>query len=319
LRHLRIFVAVAEELHFGRAAERLGTAQPPVSQAVRGLERELGAELFDRSRRRIALTAAGAVLLEEARELLAREDRLRSLARRAADGGLGTLRAGLPPGTTAGVISAPLAACAEHAPGLRVELREAATGERLRLLGSGGLDVGLVHRPVDETGLRFGPEVAFGLGVVLPRASPSARQPQVTLADLSSQDLVIFPRADAPGWYDRLLESCRAAGFVPGRVRHASSPEFLLALVAAGHGIAFDQGPAARKEPRVAWRPLAGRPLVRRIGGAWPAGPAAHPAAGRFAELAARVLARDRAAVVPPGSAPSAPHVPPRPWSVVFE
>ncbi|MFF3949786.1 LysR family transcriptional regulator [Streptomyces sp. NPDC001902] len=319
LRHLRIFVAVAEELHFGRAADRLGTAQPPVSQAVRALERELGAELFDRSRRRTALTSAGALLLEEARELLAREDRLRALARRAADGGLGTLRAAVPTGTTAAVVSALLAACTEHAPGLAVDLREATTAEQLRLLGAGGLDVGLVHRPVEAAGLRLGPEVAFDLGVVLPRASPVARGPQVSLADLSGQDLVVFPREEAPGWYDRLLEGCRAAGFVPGRVRHASSPEFLLALVAAGGGIAFDQGAAARREPRVAWRPLSGRPLARRIGGAWPAGPSAHPAAPRFAALAARVLARHGAvAEERSAGAAAAPDGPPRPWSVVF-
>ncbi|MFF3565033.1 LysR family transcriptional regulator [Streptomyces sp. NPDC002574] len=317
LRHLRIFVAVAEELHFGRAAERLGTAQPPVSQAVRGLEKELGTELFDRSRRRTALTAAGTVLLDEARELLAREDRLRAVARRAADGGLGTLRAGLPPGTSAAVISALLAACAADSPPLRVDLREATTGEQLRSLASGGLDVGLVHRPVDGAGLRFGPETAFDLGVVLPRTSPRARHAEVTLAELSGLDLLLFPRADAPGWYDRLLESCRAAGFVPGEVRHASSPEFLLALVAAGHGVAFDQGHAARKEPRVAWRPLAGRPLVRRIGGAWPVGPSAHPSAARFAELAAGVLAVDRSGARR-NDAAEPPDGPPRPWSVVF-
>ncbi|MDX3070854.1 LysR family transcriptional regulator [Streptomyces sp. NPDC088354] len=327
LRHLRIFVAVAEELHFGRAAERLGTAQPPVSRAVRGLEKELGTELFDRSRRRTALTAAGTVLLEEARELLAREDRLRAVARRAADGGPGTLRAGVPPGTTAAVISALLAACAADSPRLRVDLREATTGEQMRSLGSGGLDVGLVHRPVAGTGLRFGPETVFDLGVVLPRTSPRARQAQVALAELSGQDLLLFPRDDAPGWYDRLLESCRAAGFVPGEVRHASSPEFLLALVAAGHGVAFDQGHTARKEPRVVWRPLSGRPLVRRIGGAWPAGPSAHPAAARFAELAAGVLAADRTGAVrqddgtdppDPPDPPDSPDGPPRPWSVVF-
>lgn len=319
LRHLRIFVAVAEELHFGRAADRLGTAQPPVSRAVRALERELGAELFDRSRRRTALTSAGTLLLEETRELLAREDRLRALARRAADGGLGTLRAAVPTGTTAAAVSALLAACAEYALGPAVDLREATTAEQLRLLGSGGLDVGLVHRPVEAaTGLRLGPEASSELGVVLPRASPLARGARVFLADLSGQDLVVFPRDEAPGWYDRLLESCRAAGFVPGGVRHASSPEFLLALVAAGGGVAFDQGAAARREPRVAWRPLSGTPLLRRIGGAWPADSSAHPAAPRFAALAADVLARHGAGAGRHAGTSPPSEGPPRPWSVVF-
>ncbi|MFI2300270.1 LysR family substrate-binding domain-containing protein [Actinacidiphila glaucinigra] len=167
-------------------------------------------------------------------------------------------------------------------------------------------------------GLRLGPEASSALGVVLPRASPAARGPQVSLADLSGQDLVVFPHDEAPGWYDRLLESCRAAGFVPGGVRHASSPEFLLALVAAGGGVAFIQGAAARHDTRVAWRPLSGTPLVRRIGAAWPAGPSAHPAAPRFAALAADVLARHGAAAGRRSGAWPPPDGPPRPWSVVF-
>lgn len=318
LRHLRLFVVVADELHFSRAAERLGMAQPPLSQAIRRLERELGAELFDRSQRGVRLSVAGAALLADAHELLAREERLRALARRAAAGDVGTLRAGVPPGTTAAVLSALLAACAEHAPGLSVDLREVTTEEQVRLLSSGGLDVGLVHHPVDATGLRLGPATSLELGVVLPRPSPLARSPEVPLAALSGHDLVLFPRTHAPGWYDRILEVCRAEGFVPGRLRHASDAEFLLALVAAGHGVAFDRGPVARKEPRVAWRPLTGRPLAARLGGAWPSGRAAHPAAGRFAELAAGVLARDHTATRRRDGVPRSADDPPRPWSVVY-
>ncbi|CAL9506836.1 LysR family transcriptional regulator [Streptomyces sp. enrichment culture] len=317
LRHLRLFVTVADELHFSRAAERLGMAQPPLSQAIRRLEKELGTELFDRSQRGVRLSAAGAVLLEEAHDLLAREERLRTVARRAADGGLGTLRAGVPPDTTAAVLSALLTACAEHAPGLTVDLHEVSTEEQLRLLAGGGLDAGLVQHPVDATDLRLGPEVPLDLGVVLPRTSPLARLPEVRLGELSGHDLVLFPRAHAPGWYDTVLDVCRAEGFVPGRVRHAANPEFLLALVTAGHGVAFDQGPAARKEPRVAWRPLVRRPLTLRISGAWPAGRAAHPAAPRFAELAADVLARHHTASRHRvGTRPDDDS--PRPWSVVF-
>ncbi|WP_411078696.1 LysR family transcriptional regulator [Streptomyces sp. cmx-18-6] len=319
LRHLRIFVAVADELHFSRAADQLGMAQPPLSQAVRRLEKDLGAELFDRSHRQVRLTAAGLLLLDEARELLAREQRLRTLAHRAGDGALGTLRAGIPPDTTVATLSTLLSACAEHAPGLSVDLQEITTGEQLRLLASGGLDVGLVHQPVDATELDLGPEVRAELGVVLPRTSPLARIAEIALADLSGHDLVLFPRAQAPGWYDRILDTCRTNGFVPGRLRHASNPEFLLALVHAGHGIAFDQGPVARKEPRVVWRPLAGRPLTRRTNGAWPSGRSAHPAAPHFAELAADVLARDRTATGRRDEGPRPPDGPPRPWSVVYD
>ncbi|MFF3286874.1 LysR family transcriptional regulator [Streptomyces sp. NPDC003023] len=311
LRHLRIFVAVADELNFGRAAARLGMAQPPLSRAVRRLEDDLGAELFDRSRRQVQLTPAGTVLLDEARDLLAREDRTRALVRRARDGDLGTLRAGVQPDTSAAVLAALLAEC--RSAGLRADLHEVTTDEQLRLLASGGLDVGLVHQPVDATELELGPEVRVDLGVVLPRTSPLARLPQVALADLAGHDLVLFPRTSAPGWYDRTLEICRSEGFLPGRVRHARNPEFLIGLVTAGEGVAFDQGPVARKEPRVAWRPLAGRPLAMRIRAAWPR-QQSHGAAREFAAVAADVLARDHTAAL----RSSAEEQGPRPWSVVF-
>ncbi|AXI78351.1 LysR family transcriptional regulator [Peterkaempfera bronchialis] len=316
LRHLRIFVVVAEELHFSRAADLLGMAQPPLSQSIRRLERELGAELFDRSRRQVRLTASGAVLLEEARELLARDDRLRTRVLRARDGELGTLRAAVPPDTAAPVLPALLAACTDRSPGLRVDLLEATTEEQLRLLTSGRLDVGLVHQPVDAPDLVLGPAVAVELGVVLPRTSPLARQPEVALDELSGHDLVLFPRATAPGWYDGTLDLCRQGGFVPGRIRHARNPEFLIGMVAAGYGVAFDQGPVARKEPRVAWRPLSGRPLTQRIAGAWPAR-TPHPAARHFAELAAAVLSPARPST-PPGHSALPPSPPHRPWSVVY-
>ncbi|MFI8952799.1 LysR family transcriptional regulator [Streptomyces sp. NPDC053750] len=319
MRHLRIFVAVAEELHFSRAADQLGMAQPPLSQAVRRLETELGAELFDRSRRQVKLTPAGTVLLDEARGLLTGEKRLRTLVRRAEDGELGTLRAGIPPGTTVATLSLLLGACAEHYPGMSVDLQENTTDEQLRLLDSGGLDVGLVHQPVDVTGLRLGPEVSVELGVVLPRISPLAQLPEVALAELSGHDLVLLPREQAPGWYDRILDTCRAGGCVPTGLQHASRPELLLALVSAGHGIAFDQGAMAGKEPRVVWRPLAGRPLTQRTSAVWPAGRSAHPAAPHFAELAADVLARDRTATMHRDDRAPAETEPPRPWAVVYD
>ena len=311
-RHLRYFLVVAEELHFGRAAERIGIAQPPLSQSIQRLERDLGVELFDRSRRQVGLTTAGQLLVEEARELLAREERLRTVMHKARDGELGTLRCGVPPETPATVLQALLRQLAVRTPGLSVDLQELTTGEQLRLLASGQLDVGLVHHPVAAPDLRYGPPVDVPLGVVLPRVSPLARLREVALADLAGHDLVTFPRATAPGWYDRLLAVCRDGGFVPARVRHARNPEFMLGLVLAGHGVAFEQEAIARREPRVAWRPLAGEPLAARITAAWPQ-QGADPAAARFAAVAAEVLGADLAPqprLATPGAA--------APWSVVF-
>ncbi|WP_133740692.1 LysR family transcriptional regulator [Actinorugispora endophytica] len=311
-RHLRHFVVVAQEMHFGRAAEVLGMAQPPLSQSIRRLEGELGVELFDRSRRRIQLTAAGLHLLDEARELLAREERLRAVMRGVRDGDVGTLRMGVPPETPAVALQALLAGIAERVPGLRVELDELTSAEQVRRLASAGLDVGLVYHPADADGLRFGPVARTPLGVVLARASPLARRRVVALSDLDGHDLVSFPRAAAPAWHDHVLGTCRAHGYAPGRVRDAGNLEFLLGLVLAGQGVAFAPEAAARREPRVAWRPIEGEPLHHRISAAWPAA-FPHPAAPRVAEPAAAALGADRPAesVAPTGNGPL-------PWSVVY-
>jgi len=313
-RHLRYFLVTADEMHFGRAADRLGIAQPPLSQAIRRLERELGVELFDRSRRQVELTAAGRILLTEARELLAREQRLRVLMRKARDGALGTLRAAVPPETPATAMNALLRRLAGTVPGLEVDLQELTTAEQLRSLASAQLDVGLVYHPVEAGDLRFGPMVEVPLGVVLPRLSPLARMPEIALCDLAGHDLVLFPRPTAPAWYDHVLETCRAGGFAPGRVRHARNPEFMLGLVMGDRGVAFEQEAIARREPRVVWRPLAGTSLRRRISSAWPAA-SPRPAAARFGEVAAEVLTETSPSTVPAADGDADT---PRPWTVVY-
>jgi DNA-binding transcriptional LysR family regulator len=303
---------VAEELHFGRAAERLGIAQPPLSQSIQRLERDLGAGLFDRSRRRIELTPAGLLLRDEARSLLAGEERLRTVMRMAGDGTLGLLRAGVPPETPAVTLQALLHRLAEQLPGLDVDLRELTTAEQLRMLAEASLDVGLLHHPVHAPNLRLGPAVRHRLGVLLPRAAPPARRTEPALADLAGHDLVLPPRATAPGWHDHVLAVCRQHGFVPARIHHARNSEFLLGLLLARNGVAFAPESTARREPRVAWRPLAGDPLHRTTSAAWPAG-SPHPAAERFAEIAAATLGEEdpRPMAVPPAEAA-------RPWSIVF-
>ncbi|WP_461030654.1 LysR substrate-binding domain-containing protein, partial [Streptomyces sparsus] len=258
LRQLRYFTVVAEEMHFGRAAERLGIAQPPLSQRIRELERELGAELFDRSKRRIRLTQPGTVLLAEATELLARVERTRELVARAGRGEYGTLRMGVPPEVPGRVLGALLTVFAAVRPDVRLELVELTGAEQLGQLADRRLDVGLVQHPVAPgRDVVAGPPVPLPLGVVLPRTSPLARQAEITLAALSGQSLVAVPRDASPGLYDATLAACRAHGFDPVRVSEARSPEVMLGLVIAGYGVAFSHPAIAQKEPRVAWRPLA--------------------------------------------------------------
>ncbi|WUW10916.1 LysR substrate-binding domain-containing protein [Streptosporangium sp. NBC_01469] len=155
-----------------------------------------------------------------------------------------------------------------------------------------------------------------------PEPQPESRRPrsrpwEIALADLAGHDLVVFPRETSPAWYDRMLDTCRAGGFSPVRLQHARNPEFLLGLVLAGHGVAFEQEAIARREPRLVWRPLAGAPLRRGICVAWPER-SAHPAAAGFAALAAEVLTRDAAAGTSRAAPETSPSSAPRPWSVVY-
>jgi DNA-binding transcriptional LysR family regulator len=313
-RHLRYFLVVAEELHFTRAAEVLGIAQPPLSQAMRRLERELAVDLFERSPRGVALTTAGRVLLDEARGLLAAETRLRTLMHRVRDGDLGTLRAGVPPEIPAAALHELLRRLAGQAPGLDVDLHELSSAEQLRMLSEARLDVGLVHRPIDAADVTVGPCARVTLGAVLPRTSPLARADEIDLADLAGHDLILAPRAGAPGWHDHVLDVCRTHGFNPVRVRHAQAADFLLGLVLAGRGVALLPQAVAGREPRVAWRPLRGRPLQRETAGVWPQRPP-HPAVASFVELAVDVLS-DSPPATAVGAGPATG--PARPWSVVY-
>ncbi|MFC6021041.1 LysR family transcriptional regulator [Plantactinospora solaniradicis] len=310
--HLRYFLVVAEELHFGRAAARLHISQPPLSQRIRRLEEEYGTRLFDRSGGRVRLTPAGEVLVTEAREIVDRVDTARSLVRLAGAGRAGVLRAAVPPDTPGSVVAALSAAFMASEPDIHLELRAVTTTEQLHLLDRGTLDVGVLQHPVDTGGLTLGPAVSIIQGVVLSRRSPLAERTEVALADLTGHGLVLFPREAAPGLYDDTLHTCERHGFRPTGIRHAVNTEFLLGMVAAGHDVAFDQGTVAQKEPRVVWRPLADTPIVWRMSAAWPDGPAAR-AATRFGEIAARVLDGGRSSLgapAPPGT--------PRPWNVVF-
>ncbi|MCM6773626.1 LysR substrate-binding domain-containing protein [Nocardia sp. CDC159] len=311
LRKLRYFVAVAEELHFGRAAERLGIAQPPLSQRIRELEKDLGARLFDRGRT-VTLTEAGQILLAESRDLLARWDRATTLVGRAHRGEMDALRVGVPPELAGRVLAAIVTAFERRHPELRLDLQELTTAEQLRLLAERQIDAGLLQHPVDVIGLELGPAIDTPLGVVLRRDSPLASKSELALEDLAGHGLVMPPRAAAPGMYDATLRTCWEHGFRPTRVTHARNPEFVLGLVLSGHGVAFEQGMVAQKEPRVVWRPLIGQPLRRRLSLAWPTA-APHPVAARCADLVVSVLRADGVSTLAPAQEDAA-----RPWNVLI-
>ncbi|TXS00756.1 LysR family transcriptional regulator [Streptomyces sp. col6] len=291
IRHLECFVAVAEESHFGRAAARLNMAQPPLSQRIQRLERELEVRLFDRNSRQVVLTKAGTLLLPEAREVLARAGTLRAAALRIRDGESGLLRAALPPDIAGATVAALLNEFRANCTTVELELHELSTAEQLERFASQELDVGLVHHPCEVTGLELGPVLRRDLGVLLPRDAPAAQHTEVPLAALGAHDLVLFPRAGSPALYDDLLTTCARGGYTPPAVRHGRGTSFVRGLVLSAAAVALTPRDTADETtpPDLVWRPLAGAPLAWRHSAAWPRGHG-DPAVRAFADAAAHAL-----------------------------
>ncbi|MBL1087912.1 MULTISPECIES: LysR family transcriptional regulator [Streptomyces] len=298
VRHLECFVAVAEQSHFGRAAARLGIAQPPLSQRIQRLERELGVRLFERTSRQVTITEAGTLLLAEARELLGRSEAFMATARRIRDGETGLLRAALLPDLAGETVAAVLADFPRRHAGLELELHELSTAQQLARFASQDLDVGVIHHPCDVTGLELGPVLRRELGVLLPHSAAAAALDEVPLASLTGYDLILFPRGSAPALYDDLLTTCARNGFTPAAVRHGQGASFVRGLVLSAGAVAFgpyDTQPADVRDPGadpgagVVWRPLAGAPLAWRHSVAWPKG-RGDAAVGAFADAATQAL-----------------------------
>ncbi|PBC60592.1 LysR family transcriptional regulator [Streptomyces sp. Tue6028] len=209
LRQLGYFVTVAEELHFGRAAERLHIVQSAVSQQIRRLERELGAELFDRSPRHVRLTGAGERLLPEARAVLAAADRARAAV---------APRHGLRIGTSTGLgehLDRVLAAFARLAPGVPVELVSVPARERLAQVADGRLDAAFVRSPEPAPGLRIVPLWPDPLVAAVPATHPLAARDTLDLGELAALPLSITERRHNPALVDLVIGACHDAGFEP--------------------------------------------------------------------------------------------------------
>jgi DNA-binding transcriptional LysR family regulator len=243
LRHLRYFVALAEELHFTRAARRLGISQPPLSQQIRQMEEELATPLFDRARKRVALTEAGRMLLVEARATLAQAARAEMVARRAGRGEIGELRVGL-------FASAPLLpafaqtvlAFRQRLPDVRLSLQEGPTLWQFEALQRRELDAGFLRCPSRAelpAGLEAVEIAREKLIVVMPRSHRLARgRGPVPLAALAEHPMVFFSRNVGTTLHQQLAALCRRAGFTPRVAQEARENSTLMGLVAAGLGIA---------------------------------------------------------------------------------
>lgn len=236
---MRYFVAVAEELHFGRAAERLHIVQPAVSQQIARLEKELGLQLLRRTKRKVELTAAGHVFLEKARDVLARAESAAYDAGRAARGHTGRLVLGFVGLATYGVLPDILSAYHERYPDVEMVLHELTSVEQLKRLREGPLQVGFLRPPVNDAALRTETIERTPVVAILPESHPLAEGETVSLKDLAGEPFVMVPRAREPNLHDLYVTMCCQAGFSPRIVQEANRIHTIVALVAAGMGVAF--------------------------------------------------------------------------------
>ncbi len=240
LRQLRQFIAVAEHLHFGRAAAALHISQPPLSRSIQGLESRLGAQLFERSRRKVELTAAGRWYLEEARQVLARlEHASRAVAEQAA-GGAGTLRIGFVTIADYSVLPGLLQHYKTAHPGVSLALRELVTEAQLEALAAGDLDLGFVLPPLTARDLDSVVVNREPLVAALPSRHRLAREKGPLAAKALAQEaFVMVPATLARGLSDVVLGLCARAGFVPRVAQEAVQMQTVVSLVSSGLGVAI--------------------------------------------------------------------------------
>jgi DNA-binding transcriptional LysR family regulator len=238
-RRLAYFVAVAEELSFTRAAQRLHMAQPPLSQQIALLEKELGTRLFDRSRRTVRVTAAGAVLLPEARRLLADVEETARMVRRVGEGAVGRLAVGFVPSAVNGVLPDLLRTFGARYPDVELVLREMPPDPLLRAVQDRRLDLGVLYRPVLADGLAERRLSREPLLLALPDGHPALDADEVDLADVRDEPFVLPEQHDIPGIHAAVTAMFADAGIAP-RVaqRGVWLVQTVLGLVAAGVGLA---------------------------------------------------------------------------------
>jgi DNA-binding transcriptional LysR family regulator len=254
---LRCFVAVAEELHFRRAAARLNMTQPPLSRQIQLLEHELGAKLFERGSRGVSLTAAGEALLRDARRLILLAEDAARTARRIAKGEAGTVTIGFTAASSYHVLPGLVSLIREKLPEVALTLREKVSHEQIEALRAGQLDFGLLRPPASLPGIQASRVHREPLLVALPRDHPLAAEQRVDIAALDGQPLITYPPLDGRYLHDLVMGALRTAGISPGPVQHISQTHSILALVGAGIGIALVPQAAERFCPgEVVLRPL---------------------------------------------------------------
>jgi len=278
LRHLRYFIAVSEELHFGRAAARLHMSQPPLSQQIRSLEAELGLTLFRRTNRRVELTSAGIAFLEGARRTLESANQTVRDARSADDGETGELVLGFVDSSIYGYMPAVLRAFRKQHPSVRVNIRALASAEQVEKLERGEIQVGIL-RPLRVSSRLVIEELGREhLVVALPKGHRLAGHKQIRISDLRDESLVFFKREFAPAVYDRIMGMFHRDGQLPHIAQEAGEQHTIIGLVAAGLGYSITaEGMRDWGTAGVVYRPLAHPYAWVPMGVAWRRGDRSDP------------------------------------------
>ena len=261
-RKLNVFIAVAEELHFGRAARRLHISQPPLSALIRTLEADLGVRLFQRTSRRVEMTEAGRVLLDEARTILERIEEARRRTVEADGGERGALTIGFITPVIYTLFPNLLREFRTRFPNVRLTLREAMADVQLAELERGTLSAGFLAAPGLRAHLSQLTILREPLVAALPAAHPLAHgRGPLRLARLKTEPFVLFPRPSAPGLFDDIVAFCRSAGFSPRVEQEALQSQTIVGLVSAGLGVAIVPASIRNLDrPGVVYRPFKERP-----------------------------------------------------------
>jgi DNA-binding transcriptional LysR family regulator len=260
LRHLRYFMVVGEEQHYGRASRRLRVAQPALSRQIQDLEEELGFKVFDRLPRGVKLSAAGTLFLEDARRILQAVSEAIARATRVARGQSGTLRVGFPENASwHGVVPDSFRRFREQQPGVELELRPVASLEQLDAIRSGRLDAGFLNfMPKAEPELEQLIVAAQKVELAVPRSHPLSKLKKLRLRDLADAPFIWFPRRANPAFYDRMMHECFRGGLkAPHIIQEGFNEATILSLVSTGLGVGWVLGSARWRCPKtVVIRPV---------------------------------------------------------------
>ena len=270
LRHLRYFVAVAEELHFGRAAARLSIVQPSLSQQIQQLEDELGFPLLRRTKRSVELTDAGKVFLAEAQHILAQIQEAKRAAQRAYRGEVGRLVIGYTSSSTYDLLPMMLRVYRERFPHVEVVLRELTTHEQVRALEEEYIQVGLLRLPISTPLVSVEVVRQEPIVCVLPEEHPLASRERIAMPLLAHEPFVLQSRQRGAGYYVQLMKLCLASGFSPNVVQEVTELHAIVGLVAAGIGVSLV--PLSTRNIRsqgVVYRELEGAATLTEMAVAW--------------------------------------------------